>query len=434
MPGDHAERVCEEWAREMRRHIRAHGSGSRSLVWRMVCYLRRRLAIQAVWTLTRFVFVFANPILLRRILAYMEDRTLYTREQAFWLVAGLLVGGSLASVCSSQSLWIGRRTGIQIKSIIGGEVYSKSLRRRDVAAVGGTGAARSDYDGKGAAGSVKAASLGKITNLMVVDAQKIAEAASYINWLYLLPIEIAVVVLMLYQLLGVASIGGICVILMLLPVQWRLTSAWGAYQAQLMKTSDRRVGMVGEILQGVRIIKFFAWEQRFERQVASVRDGELELLWKRFLVLSGTTLLYFTAPVLVTLTTFSVYTGVMGNRLTASVAFTALALFKALRRPMDQIPELMTFCLQAKVSVRRVEAFLAEEETPKYALVESSRSMHRALVDRSPSATYADVAGATAIGFVNASFSWRPVATGALPAELPAGSETEPLLGRLAAT
>ncbi|KAJ1736287.1 Transporter of the ATP-binding cassette (ABC) [Coemansia biformis] len=432
MPEDRAERVCAKWRGEGRQYARAHGRASRSLTRRMLWFFRYRLALQCMWTLAHAVFIFAGPFFLRRILAYMEDQTLYTREQAFWFVAGLLAGGALASVCQSQALWIGRKIGIQIKSIIIGEVYAKSLRRRDAAAGDGGGLVQ-DSDGKIVVDGDGASSLGKITNLMAVDAHKVAEVASYLHLLYLLPIEIAIVVLMLYQLLGVASIGGLCTIIVLVPFQWWIVSIWDTYQDQLMKASDRRMNMMSEILQGVRIIKFFAWEQRFEQQVARVRGSELGVLRKRYLMSAYSILLYFMAPVFVTLTTFTVYTGVMGNRLTASVAFTALALFKTLRGPMDQLPDMISFCLQAKVSSRRVEAFLAEEETPKYALAESSRRAHRALVHSTRDVTYADVVAATVVGFVDASFTWRSATAGTLPAEPTTGTETEPLLAGLEA-
>ncbi|KAI9501825.1 YLL048Cp-like protein [Coemansia spiralis] len=376
MPDDHSARVCARWRRESREYVRKNGRDTRSLTHRMFWFFRYRLALQYLWTLGNTVFIFTGPFLLKRILAYMEDPTIYTREQAFWCVAGLLGGGTIVTVCQGQALWIGRKIGIQIKSIIIGEVYAKSLRRRD--------AASSDSSSAG-----DMSSLGKITNLMAVDAHKISEFSAYLHLLFFqLPAEIIIAIVMLYQLLGIASIAGLCAIIALVPLQWRLVSVWSVFQDQLMKVSDRRMSMTNEILQGVRIIKFFAWEPQFEKQVAVVRGSELSILRKRYLVLTYSILVFFMAPVFITLATFGVHTMVMGRQLTASIAFTALALFKTLRGPMDQLPDFFSFCLQAKVSLDRVAKFLAEEETPKR-----------------PS--YAEVIGSTDIGFVSASFSWR---------------------------
>ncbi|KAJ2084410.1 Transporter of the ATP-binding cassette (ABC) [Coemansia sp. RSA 988] len=452
MPNDHAERVCAKWRSACSRYSHDHGGDSRTLIRKLFWFFRYRLALQCVWSLLYTAFIFASPLLLKRILAYMEDPSLYTREQAFWFVAGLLVSKTLVTICQSQVLWIGRKIGIHIKCIITGDVYAKSLLRRDAAtnnskdeaADVGPGKTGGTLDDSGNADN-DASSLGKITNLMAVDAHKVAEGSSYLHFIYELPALIIVTVIMLYQLLGAAVLGCIGAILVFGPIQLWLVSIWRVYQNQLMKISDRRMSMMNEILQGVRIIKFFAWEPQFERQVAGVRGSELNVLHQRYLMFSYSVVLFFMAPVFITLATFTVYTKVMGQQLTASVAFTALVLFKTLRGPLDQLPDFFSFCLQAKVSVDRVEKFLYEEDTPKYELSRLSRRTHDAFIDSARDPTYADVVAATDVGFVNASFSWKPAATwkesrqsrgaqgriNVLPSVPLENSETEPLLSEL---
>ncbi|KAJ2507744.1 Transporter of the ATP-binding cassette (ABC), partial [Coemansia sp. RSA 2049] len=373
-----------------------------------------------------------------------EDRSAYVcarwnrENQTYNRTHGRDTRSTISTVCQSQALWIGRKIGMHIKAIVIGEVYTKSLRRRDAASSESSSttsttsssssssvAVTDDYDDsssrKGNQDAVNdgdtgndsgsentsTTSVGKITNLMAVDAHKISEVSAYLHFLYQLPAEMVITMVMLYQLLGVASLAGLCAIIMLVPLQWYLVSVWSVFQNQLMKASDRRMGMMNEILQGVRIIKFFGWEPQFEKQVASVRGCELSVLRKRYLVLTCSIMLFFMAPVFVTLATFGVHTKVMGRPLTASVAFTALALFKTLRGPMDQLPDFFSFCLQAKVSVDRVAKFLAEEDTPKYELTRLTRKAHSGVVGRRRRPSYAEVVGATDIGFIDASFSWQ---------------------------
>ncbi|KAJ2787455.1 Transporter of the ATP-binding cassette (ABC) [Coemansia interrupta] len=418
MPQDNSAFVCARWKRKNREYAYRNGGDNRSITLRLFWFFRYRLALQCVWTLGNTIFIFTGPFLLKRILAYMEDPTIYTREQAFWCVAGLFVGGTISTVCQSQALWIGRKIGLQIKSIVIGEVYAKSLRRRDAANEGsgssGSDAGSKDGNDKGSDDdeSSEATSTGKITNLMAVDANKISEISAYLHFLYYLPAEVVITVVMLYQLLGMASVAGLCTLLALIPIQWWVVNVWSTYQKQLMKASDKRMNITNEILQGVRIIKFFAWEPQFEKQVATVRNGELGVLRKRYLVLTVSIIIFFMAPVFITLTTFAVYTKVMGMQLTASVAFTALALFKTLRAPIDQLPDFISFTLQAKVSLDRVSKFLSEEETPKYKLSKLARNAHEGTIyGGNRPASFAKVVGATDIGFVNASFSWKSAAS-----------------------
>ncbi|CAO3587547.1 unnamed protein product [Absidia cylindrospora] len=91
------------------------------------------------------------------------------------------------------------------------------------------------------------------------------------------------------------------------------------------------------------------------------------------------------APILIMVVVFYVYT--LDSALTASTAFTALALFVTLRGALIEIPFIISIYLQAGVSLSRVEDFLAEEEVAPV-----SQSAH-------PSGIY--------IGFVeNATFGW----------------------------
>ncbi|KAJ2602288.1 Transporter of the ATP-binding cassette (ABC) [Coemansia sp. RSA 1286] len=433
MPEDHSAVICAKWKRENRDYVRRNGSDNRSITLRLFWFFRYRLMLQCIWTLGNTVFVFTGPFLLKRILAYMEDTSIYTREQAFWCVAGLLAGGTISTVCQSQALWIGRKIGLHIKSIIVGEVYAKSLRRRDAASSEGSSTSSED-DSSGDADESKnedseATSTGKITNLMAVDAHKISEISAYLHFLYYLPAEVIITILMLYQLLGMASIAGLCTLLIIVPAQWWSVRVWSAYQNQLMKASDKRMNITNEILQGVRIIKFFAWEPQFEKQVAHVRNGELSVLRKRYMVLTFTIVIFFMAPAFITLTTFGVYTKVMEKQLTASIAFTALALFKTLRAPIDQLPDFISFALQTKVSLDRVAKFLSEEETPKYELSKITRKAREVAVhgDRRPS--FAEVVGATDIGFINACFSWKSAAVAASSSAMTTTSVTATAVG-----
>ena len=68
-------------------------------------------------------------------------------------------------------------------------------------------------------GSAKrATTVGEIVNLMSVDAQKVQDIFSYSNLLWEAPIEIALAMYFLWQVVGVASLAGLAVIIILLPI------------------------------------------------------------------------------------------------------------------------------------------------------------------------------------------------------------------------
>lgn len=81
--------------------------------------------------------------------------------------------------------------GMRIRSSIIQQVYKKSLRLSNSARQGST--------------------IGEITNLMAVDASKLADLCTYFHILWSGPMQIVIAVFCLYQTLGVAVFGGIAI-------------------------------------------------------------------------------------------------------------------------------------------------------------------------------------------------------------------------------
>jgi len=69
-------------------------------------------------------------------------------------------------------------------------------------------------------------------------------------------------------------------------------------------------------------------------------------------------LLWSCAPVLVSITSFLVFV-LQANKLTVSIAFTAIALFNMVRLPLSIIP---TWIVQTKVALDRIATYLDEDE------------------------------------------------------------------------
>ena len=73
------------------------------------------------------------------------------------------------------------------------------------------------------------------------------------------------------------------------PAQVGLGKILAKNQAKVMKRKDARQKIMNEVLQGIRVIKFFAWEISFSERISEVRGQELAQLRKyvslmRFLV------------------------------------------------------------------------------------------------------------------------------------------------------
>jgi hypothetical protein len=48
-----------------------------------------------------------------------------------------------------------------------------------------------------------------------------------------------------------------------------------------MKRTDERIGVVGELLNSVRVVKYFGWERAMMGRIDEKRDAEQKMIWKR---------------------------------------------------------------------------------------------------------------------------------------------------------
>jgi len=198
-------------------------------------------------------------------------------------------------------------------------------------------------------------------------------------------------VTLLYQILGYSSIAGIGMMIILLPINMTISKQFARIQKLILAATDARINITNEVLSNIRIIKYFAWEDRFMAQVNDKRKVELANLRRRYYWWAAAATVWSGAPVLITFLSFLCYTVIEKKDLIPSVAFTSLSLFQILRIPLDQLADMVAHVQESKVSVDRIEEYLSEPETDKYKQLKEEQT---------------DANGERLIGFDNATFTW----------------------------
>ncbi|XP_034047298.1 multidrug resistance-associated protein 1-like [Thalassophryne amazonica] len=130
-----------------------------------------------------------------------------------------------------------------------------------------------------------------------------------------------------------------------------------------MKNKDNRIKLMNEMLNGIKVLKLYAWELAFKNKVSDIRESELRVLKKAAYLSAMSTFTWVCAPFLVALSTFTVYVLIdEGNVLDAQKAFVSLALFNILRFPLNMLPMVISSIVQASVSLKRLRVFLSHAE------------------------------------------------------------------------
>lgn len=70
-----------------------------------------------------------------------------------------------------------------------------------------------------------------------------------------------------------------------------------------MKFKDSRIKLMSEILNGIKVLKLYAWEPSFLEQVEGIRQSELQLLRKGAYLQAISTFIWVCTPFLVRLST-----------------------------------------------------------------------------------------------------------------------------------
>ena len=337
------------------------------------------LLLQGLWAACSAVFTFAPTLLLRLLLQYLEDRST-SSARATWLYVFLIfVSGLFKAITDGRASWLGTKLTIHLRAIIVGEIFAKSLRRQATTDISHAellkkqngNSANSNFDTNQSVTENeienKYASAGNITNLMAVDSVKIANITSCLHLLWAgVPTELVIGITLLYSILGYASIAGLAIMVVLIPIKIIVARGFSKVQRKIMSATDSRILSLSELLQSMRTIKYFAYEGRMSCDIQEKRSVELKALRNRFVLWTLAVTLYNTTPVLITFFSFLIYTVVDHRVLKPSVAFPALSLFALLRVPLDRLADTLANVQEALVSAKRVEAYLSEGETDKY--------------------------------------------------------------------
>lgn len=298
---------------------------------------------------------FCFPLLLNEILKFIqstqlnvapEDQPWQEKYKGYWL--SVILFCAMGSKAITENLYFHSvyRAAYQGRVAISVAVYNKALRLASAERHGTT--------------------LGELINLMQVDATKIEMFIPSIHTLWDGLFQITGYMIVLYTLIGWPCFTGMIVMFLAGPVQGIIMQKLFGLNRAMVKYTDDRVKKTNEAIQGIRSVKMYTWEEQFQKVIAESRQKELDFLAK-VAYLRGFSRAYMGAlPTIVAVVSFAFYASLYAKQdITASTLFSALIAFDQLRFPLLFYPMTLAQYVQAKVSSKRVEAFLKLKEVNK---------------------------------------------------------------------
>ena len=329
------ENFQNEWEEEKR----LRGKNDKNLIR----VLLRRHKFTFVWTGFLFAIaqgaIFAGPLLLREIVKGIQCRNFYAANSGFlqdgqsvddmcsttnelYMFAGILTGASIFSnFCAAHQEFALQKVGVAVRNTLMVALYRKVLK----------------LSPKG----LQAESTGKIVTLMSNDVNKLQDLFSMIHNLWAAPIFIVASFTLLYDVIEWSAFVGFACILIAAPFTATVAKKLFALRRLVVQCADKRVNILSEVVSGMKVIKYYAWEKTFKGQAEKIREEEINLVWRaqKISALFGVAL--FSTPIFIAVCSFGSFS-LAGNEITAPTAYTALALFNTLRFPLVLVPFLLT--------------------------------------------------------------------------------------------
>ena len=291
---------------------------------------------------------FVPVLILNDLVKYFTQYPNYKTFVTPWLeVSALFVIPVLMALLQSKQVVIMSHAAVFVRTSLSLLIYEKILR------ISSAGRAKT--------------STGAIVNMMSNDTTQIMRFIQFLAIVLVAPLQVGFALYLIYVEVGIAMLAGVGFLVCLVPVNVCVFFFVGKYRRRALKESDSRVKLINEILGGIRIIKFYAWESPFRRAIESIRRAELDNLTKlAYTAAVGFSMIMLSAPIVLPIVVFAVYIATSDTPLTAAKAFTTVALFNIMRFPFAFMPMGFLQYIQAKIALSRIDRLMALPELKEY--------------------------------------------------------------------
>lgn len=201
---------------------------------------------------------------------------------------------------------------------------------------------------------------GDLVNHLSSDSDAVAEAGFFIPEVFASLLQITAVLIILFVLLGWAALASAVTLSIMIPITILVAKRYRKLDHTIMALRDERVTLMSQILQGIRVVKYHAWEDSVRREVQDVRSKEITTRIRIVKTDGLSTVLFISTTTLVAFVGFSTH-ALLGGEITAPLVFACLALFAMLEEPFGMISHLLANIQHARVAVERLHGFFTAE-------------------------------------------------------------------------
>ncbi|BHF73103.1 Multidrug resistance-associated protein 4 [Sparganum proliferum] len=202
-----------------------------------------------------------RPIVMRDLLRALFLIKEPSQIMSACLLTAALLGLTLcASALKNASFWNALCGGMRLRLSMSGLIFNKMLTLNQKA--------------------MATASLGNIITLISVDVQKLEAALLFVSAIWIAPIQVLVVLGLMYNEGGYVTVFGILTMLLFIPIQAICGRTAARIKGKVARITDERIKVFTELINGIYILKVFNWEKTFSKFVRGLRRRECDGLMR----------------------------------------------------------------------------------------------------------------------------------------------------------
>ncbi len=154
---------------------------------------------------------------------------------------------------------------------------------------------------------------------------------------------------------------GMTVVFILLWLTSRVSKGMAKLNPEILKIRDKRIELTGDIVQGIKSIKYLCWEAVFQGKLLELRKREFDLISKMKYLDSFCVILWGLTSISIITATFIAYS-LMGYDIVKVNVFTDIAYFQMLIAPLNSLPWTIGAVVNSLNALSRVKSYLGKEE------------------------------------------------------------------------
>ncbi|XP_041645483.1 ATP-binding cassette sub-family C member 12 [Cheilinus undulatus] len=334
------ERLRRLWDEE----VAKVGEEKASLVRVIFRFQRTRLILSVLIGIFAMIAAFIGPaVVVYELLNYAEDPGSSTVLHGVGLACGLFVSEFFKAFFISLLWAMNLRTAVRLKGAFSSMAYQKVISLRVHSGV----------------------SMGELINVLTNDGHRLFEAVLFGSFVLCSPVLFFACVIYSCFILGYTALTGVATYIIFIPVQFFLAKLITGFRWKAIVITDSRVRTMNEILNSIKLIKMYAWEDSFEEKVAALRKKEKKQLKRVCHIQNLNTSITGIIPTVATVLTFIVHT-LIGLSLNTSDAFTTIAIFNSMRFCLGLMPLSVKTLAEAAVSLTRLKKLLLIKNPEPY--------------------------------------------------------------------